>query len=145
VTEQEWLASADPVAMLRCLEIWNIGETPPVWQMYPPTARKLRLFACACCRQAWDGEECPACLGNPFPLPDDPHCDRCGGTGRVGGLTDPRSRRAVEVAERYADGLATEEELSTALRRGHDACLAGHDRSQDEAEATRRAASARRF
>jgi hypothetical protein len=77
--EQQWLASADPQAMLRRLirgqDVWPINPYDPVHSGRHPLAsdRKLRLFACACCRQVWDR------------------------------LTDPRSRRAVEVAEMYAD------------------------------------------
>jgi hypothetical protein len=44
--------------------------------------RKLRLFGCACCRQFWEL------------------------------MTDPRSRHAVETAERLADALATQAEAN---------------------------------
>jgi hypothetical protein len=72
LTEAEWLDCFDPGPMLRFLE----GRVSP---------RKLRLFACACCRLCWN----------------------C--------LPDQWSRAAVEVAERYADGMASGEELG--LRR----------------------------
>jgi hypothetical protein len=50
------------------------------------TPRKKRLFVCGCCYRAW-------------------HL-----------LPDPRCRTAVRVAERFADGEATEEALGTAHR-----------------------------
>jgi hypothetical protein len=82
--EHEWLASLDPAAMLS----WLTKPAGPANPRIYPSDRKLRLFACACCRQVWNL------------------------------LTDPRSRRAVEVAERWAD-LSPERQAKTArtLRR----------------------------
>jgi hypothetical protein len=73
VTEAEWLACAEPRALLEFVR-GRLGS-----------GRKLRLFLCACARRLW-------------PL-----------------LKDVRGRQAVEVAERYADGLVK-------LKRLHRAC-----------------------
>ena len=67
MTEQEWLECNGP--MLDFLR----GKA---------SDRKLRLFACACCRRVWN----------------------CLWSGRVG-------QEAILTAERFADGLATVEEL----------------------------------
>jgi hypothetical protein len=69
---------------------WLASDTPTHLLDYlgeQASDRKLRLFACAACRRIW-------------------HL-----------LWDERSRTAVEVAERYADGLATAGELLKARTR----------------------------
>jgi hypothetical protein len=68
MTEGEWLFCVDPAPMLRFVG-GRVSE------------RKLRLFACACCRRLWSL------------------------------LADGRSRAAVEAAERYADGECSDERL----------------------------------
>ncbi len=69
MTEAEWTACNDPTPMLEFLR----GKA---------SDRKLRLFACACCRVGW-------------------HV-----------VKNERSRRAVMTAERYADGLAARKVLN---------------------------------
>ncbi len=89
MTEAEWLICTDPQAML-----YVVQGPPPEYGGFPTTKisdRKLRLFACACCRKVW-------------------HL-----------LTDARSRQAVEVAERHADGQCSTEEYHGAWSESWDA------------------------
>ncbi|HWG41449.1 MAG TPA: hypothetical protein VN688_01595 [Gemmataceae bacterium] len=71
MTEAEWTACTDPTPMLAFLRD----------QM---KSRKMRLFACSCCRHIWHR------------------------------LIDERSRNAVEAAERYAERLITHVDLKRA-------------------------------
>lgn len=66
MTEEEWLACTEPRLMLR------LGKA---------TERKLRLFACACCRRIWQI------------------------------MAYDEEREAVEVLERYLDGLLDDFDL----------------------------------
>lgn len=90
MTEQEWLSSEDPAAMLRCLldRVYTREEYEQrqLVKVPRPSDRKLRLFACACVRRVW-------------------HL-----------LTHRDSQNAVEVAERFADGQVTAAEMEAALR-----------------------------
>jgi hypothetical protein len=67
--ESEWWSTDDPVAMLFCVEAAASG-------------RKLRLFACACCRRVWNEFVPPLVVG------------------------------AVELAEAFADGGVGESVLA---------------------------------
>jgi hypothetical protein len=73
VNEEKWQTSRAPKEMF-----WVVEHTA--------SERKLRLYACACCRAIWDQ------------------------------LIAGETRRAVEVAEAYADGLASDEERLEAWR-----------------------------
>jgi hypothetical protein len=74
MTEQEWLTCTDPNAMLGFL----FGKA---------SDRKLRLFACACCRQIWRYINSSVC------------------------------QQAVESSELFADGLVGDKRLRNAERR----------------------------
>jgi hypothetical protein len=70
LSEAEWLVCSDPTRMLDVVVPGRASD------------RKLRLFACACCRHIW-------------------HL-----------LPEPACENAVELAEQYADGRATATELA---------------------------------
>lgn len=75
-SEKAWFSYTDPAALL------NVQKTEKGL-----SARKLRLFALACCRRIW-------------PL-----------------IADETCRRAIEVSERFADGQASEQELGIVYKR----------------------------
>jgi hypothetical protein len=78
MTERDWLECTDSPKMLEFL--WEKASD-----------RKLRLFACGCCRLVW-------------------HL-----------FIDERSNRAVEAAEQYADGAISDGELDAAAVAAYDA------------------------
>ena len=85
MTASEWRTCGDPLAMLAYLQ----GRA---------SDRKLRLFACGCCRHYW-------------------HL-----------LRENESRNAVLVAERFAEGEATQQELEYAGENAADAGREGDGR-----------------
>ena len=94
--------------------VWNTIE--PEWLVWVATRpgvlsdSEQRLFACWCVRQVW-------------------HL-----------LNDERSKRAVEVAERFAVGDADEDELAAAKVAALDAARAARDAARDAASDARDAA-----
>jgi hypothetical protein len=92
MTEAQWLASEDVDEMIDWLRkdwkhsLFELGRWLGALRR-SDKERRLRLFACACLRHAWDK------------------------------LPGPKDRAAVEVAERYAEGQATERELAAAGER----------------------------
>lgn len=74
MTEAKWLSWPDPYDLLEQCLVCELTE------------RRLRLFACACCRRLWHR------------------------------LEDNRLRVAIEVAEQFADSQATPEELEGARK-----------------------------
>jgi hypothetical protein len=80
MNEKEWLSSNIPKDMYHHVMYGRSCDN----SVYCPSERKIRLFACACCRDVWHQ------------------------------LNDERWRKAVEVGERFADGKATRRELQEA-------------------------------
>jgi hypothetical protein len=74
VTEADWLACADPAVMIAWLNKRDAS------------ARKFRLFSCACARSLW------------------------------GLLSQDAAREAIQIAEAFADGLVTEAERRAAAK-----------------------------
>jgi hypothetical protein len=114
---ERWMAQHCPERLARLTgSAWSLSSDPS-WMLAHlsslpenrpgrPTPRKLRLFACAAVRSAW------------------------------GCVPDERCRHAVEVAERFADGLAGVAELAAA----REAAMRAWQVAADPAKALVRAA-----
>lgn len=106
MTEEEWLNCKDATVMTQFIRYENSTVRPLVErEFYLVGSRKLRLFACACARHVW-------------------------------GLIDSAgSRFAVEVAEMFADGGATLDELREAYG-GASAAAVSHADAAAKASAS---------
>jgi hypothetical protein len=84
VDEAQWLTCTTPAPLLGY--VGTAARVPAGSGLLPSPAeaRRYQLFAAACCRRIWEY------------------------------VPDPRSRWAVEVAERYADGMAQRTDLREA-------------------------------
>jgi hypothetical protein len=95
MTEVEWMTCTDPERMLRsllgkqnfiALVLQQVRRSADLTGPRRASERQLRLYACACCRRI------EALMG------------------------DDRSRRAIDIAELYADGMADDNEIIAARR-----------------------------
>lgn len=109
ITEREWNACDDYRTMLTWCGVGTSGRSKSLVNDHKPSPRKLRLLACAVCRRYWEF------------------------------LADPRSRRAVEVAEAWADGNVTDK----LMKKAEAEAWAAHvlERSRDTATRTIRFAT----
>jgi hypothetical protein len=82
MTEEQWLNARQNAQSM----MWNLRLVSNVTRT-KRGRRKLRLFACGCCRLVWER------------------------------LADPRLRKAVQVAEEVAEGTVSRERLATVCRR----------------------------
>jgi hypothetical protein len=95
MTEAEWLACDDRGKMLQCLRQLGTDRRIVCHLAGKVMLRKVQLFLCGCCRLRWEE------------------------------LSDQRSRIAVEVAERHADGLAKQPDLRKARQGAEEATRGG--------------------
>ena len=97
-------------------ELWLRDDIEPDWRIWLACRtlpdNLLRKFACRCLREVW-------------------HL-----------LADERSRNAVEMAERHADGLATDDELAAAWDAARAAAWDAAWAARDTARAARAARDA---
>jgi hypothetical protein len=104
-------ADNEPLPYARIVEINGIADALWACRAEPQYAKEWRLFAVWCARQV-------------------EHL-----------MTDERSKRACDVAERYALGQATDEELAAARDAARDAAWAAWDAAWDAARDAARAAA----
>jgi hypothetical protein len=109
MNERQWQSCTDPAAMVEFLRVGGgVG------------GRKLRLFGCACVRRVWH-------------LLSDDRCRRAAkfasslGPDRPGRYTADCCRRAVNVAECFADGLASQRQMTQVCHAAESAAFSVPD------------------